>query len=142
MAYSGAVLLAPIVATPFVSEEAARKQSLLSCNTTNVTSQLSNMTSQLSNVTSRDSTMTSRYQFPVLLTDEIDLRIPYWTSVVPCGVAVCLFVTAAVWTRVSEFKTPEMVDRGESSRVICYFCGFLKNHQTKFYTSLVVLIDR
>ena len=107
MAYSGAVLLAPIVATPFVSEEAARKQSLLSCNTTNVTS-------QLSNVTSRDSAMTSRYQFPVLLTDEIDLRIPYWTSVVPCGVAVCLFVTAAVWTRVSDFKTPEMVDRGKS----------------------------
>ena len=103
MAYSGAVLLAPIVATPFVSEEAARKQSLLSCNITNVTSHAS--------------AMTSRYQSAVLLADEIDLRIPYWTSVVPCGIAVCLFVVAAVWTRVSDFKTPEMVDRGKSARL-------------------------
>ena len=103
MAYSGAVLLAPIVATPFVSEEAARKQSLLSCNITNVASHAS--------------AMTSRYQSSILLADEIDLRIPYWTSVVPCGIAVCLFVVAAVWTRVSDFKTPEMVDRGKSARL-------------------------
>ena len=96
MAYSGAVLLAPIVATPFVSEAAAKQQSLLSCNaTTNVTG--------------------TTQQSAVLLASNIDLRVPYWTSVVPCCVAVCLFVLSAVWTRVSGFKTPEMLDRGNFS---------------------------
>ena len=91
MAYSGAVLLAPIVSTPFVSEAAAKQQSFLSCNIS-------------ANVTSHSAV--------VLLTDEIDLRIPYWTSVVPCSVAVVLLVVSAVWTRVSRFKTPDLLDRG------------------------------
>lgn len=90
MAYSGAVLLAPIVSTPFVSETAAKQQSLLSCNTTTT-----NTTPAI-----------------VVLADDVDLRIPYWTSLAPCSVAVCLLVISAVWTKVARFKTPELLDRG------------------------------
>ena len=92
VAVSGAVLLAPIVATPFLSETAARQQSLVSCNpVTNITTPM---------------------QVDTLLADDVDLRVPFWTSAVTCFVAFAFCVLSAIWTRVSRFETAKVLNRG------------------------------
>ena len=93
VAFSGAALLAPLVATPFVSEAAVKQQSLVSCNpVTNVT-----VTTQVADV----------------LLDDIDLRIPFWTSAVPCVVVVAIAIVSAIWTRISKFEAAEILDRSK-----------------------------
>ena len=111
MAYSGAVLLAPIVSTPFLSEAAAKKQSMLSCNTSpNLTLTSGDVIKVTDDVIKVADDVTS--------VPDIHLEIPYWTCVVPCGIALVLYVVSAVWTRLSGFKTPEMLERGEWVKLV------------------------
>eukprot|EP00116_Pleurobrachia_bachei_P010484 sb/3470746/ len=73
MIKSVALLIAPLIATPFLSEVAARKQSMMSCNVTKGSRIL-------------------EWNRP----SGVDLRVPYWTSAALCGVAVFLYMLAVV----------------------------------------------
>ena len=90
MATSGATLLAPIVATPFVSEAAVKRQSLVSCN-------------PVTNVTHRGD---------ALMAVDVDLRVPLWTSAIPCFVAAVLCILSAIWIRASRFETAVTQSQG------------------------------